>query len=86
MRPHERPRGDTFLEQRHDDGQLAVTFDGKALLIGVAAAALLSAVGLYRDDPVIQWYLPGGIVLLAFAFAILRPPKRAAGEAPEARD
>ena len=45
-------------------------------LIEVLIASVLSALGFSDGDPVIQWYLPGGVLLISVAAAVLRPPKR----------
>ena len=42
---------------------------------GVLLACVISALGSAEHDPVGQWYIPGGVVLVAFALAYLRAPK-----------
>jgi hypothetical protein len=60
----------------NDDGKQAVSFNVNALVTGVLLAAVLSAMGFSDGDPMIQWYLPGGILLLSIAYGVLRPSKR----------
>lgn len=66
------------MEQSYESGKAPVSFNVNALVVGVLLAAVLSAMGFSDGDPLIQWYLPGGILLLSIAWGVLRPPKRPA--------
>lgn len=60
----------------NEGGTKAVGFNVNIFVTGVLIASVLSALGFSDGDPVIQWYLPGGVLLLSLAVAVLRPPKR----------
>jgi hypothetical protein len=50
---------------------------------GVLLACVISALGFAEHDPVGQWYVPGGIVLVAFVLAYLRAPKERSSKEPQ---
>lgn len=63
------------MQNQNEGGAKAVGFNVNIFVTGVLIASVLSALGFSDGDPVIQWYLPGGVLLLSVAAAVLRPPK-----------
>lgn len=64
------------LNQKTKAGRDAVSFNVNALSTGVVIAAVLSAIGFSESDPVVQWYVPAGILVVSIAWGVLRPAKR----------
>ena len=53
-----------------------VSFNVNLFVPGILIAAVISALGFSDGDPVVQWYVPAGILFASLGLAVLWPEKK----------
>jgi hypothetical protein len=64
------------MKDRINEGSVKTSFNINMLVMGILFASVISALGFSDGDAMVQWVIPGGILLLSIALGVLRPTKR----------